>query len=394
TPEKLDLSIRCPLHPPRPTNRRKPWSGFALRKPPTPSIQIGRFHVGGLAMIRATVVRALVLMAAFAAALTPVTCLGEDSNPLPRRATKELPPELLSLLRQKKMPKHSPILVRIFKEEAELEVWKQDTTGHFQLLKTYPICRWSGDLGPKLHEGDRQAPEGFYTVTPELMNPNSNFYLAINTGFPNSFDKANNRDGSLLMIHGDCGSSGCYAMTDEQISEIYSLARDSLVGRRSFQVQAYPFRLTPANLARHRNNPNLAFWKMLKIGNDHFETTHLEPKVDVCNRRYVFDAQPSPNSPNPLVFNPTDTCPAFVVNSKIAPRALDKQRADEPEYAQLREDNVPAAPIYSGLDGGMNKAFLARFPGRVLLSQVQPYASYWPQLPPVPWVDNAGSLKS
>jgi murein L,D-transpeptidase YafK len=345
-------------------------------------------------MIRATVVRALVLTAAFAAALTPVTCLGEDSNQLPARATKELPPALLSLLRQKKMPKHSPILLRIFKEEAELEVWKQDTTGHFQLLKIFPICRWSGDLGPKLHEGDRQAPEGFYTVTPELMNPNSNFYLAINVGFPNSFDKANNRGGSLLMIHGDCSSSGCYAMTDEQISEIYALARDSLLGRPSFQVQAYPFRLTPANLARHRTHPQLAFWKMLKIGNDHFEATHLEPKVDVCDRRYVFDAQAAPNSPNPLVFNPTGKCPAFVVNPKIARRALEKQRADEAEYAQLLEDDVPAAPIYSGLDGGMNEVFLARFPVRVTLAQVMPYASYLPQLPPIPWVDNDGSLTS
>ena len=345
-------------------------------------------------MIRATVVRALVLTAAVAAASTPVTCLGEDGNPLPAKATKELPRELLSLLRQKKMPKHSPILVRIFKEESELEVWKQDTTGRFQLLKIYPICRWSGDLGPKLHEGDRQAPEGFYTITPGLMNPNSNFYLAINTGFPNSFDKANDRDGSFLMIHGDCWSSGCYAMTDEQIGEIYSLARDSLLGRPSFQVQAYPFRLTPANLARHRNNPNLAFWKMLKIGNDHFEATHLEPKVDVCDGRYVFDAQPPPNSPNPLAFNPTGKCPAFVVNPKIARRALEKQRADEVEYAQLVEDNVPVAPIYSGLDGGMNEVFLARFPGRVTLAKVLPYASHLPQLPPVPWVDDDGSLTS
>jgi len=153
-------------------------------------------------MIRATVLRALVLAAAFAVGLTPVTCLGENSNPLPTKATKELPPELLSLLRQKKMPKYSPIVVRVFKEEAELEVWKQDTTGHFQILKTYPICRWSGDLGPKLHEGDRQAPEGFYTVTPAQMNPNSNYYLAINTGFPNIFDKANDRHGGFLMIHG------------------------------------------------------------------------------------------------------------------------------------------------------------------------------------------------
>ena len=104
---------------------------------------------------------------------------------------------MLSLLEQKKMPKDSPILVRIFKEESELEVWKQDTTGHFQILKVYPICRWSGDLGPKVHEGDRQAPEGFYTITPGLMNPNSNYYLAINTGFPNAFDKANDRHGAL-----------------------------------------------------------------------------------------------------------------------------------------------------------------------------------------------------
>jgi hypothetical protein len=181
----------------------------------------------------------------------------------------------------------------------------------------------------------------------ELMNPNSDFYLAINTGFPNAFDKANGRDGSFLMIHGDCSSSGCYSMTDEQMGEIYSLARDSFLGGHpSFQIQAYPFRLTPANLARHRTNPHVAFWQMLKIGNDHFEATHLEPKVEVCDRRYVFDTQPPPNSPNPLVFNPTGACPAFVVNPKIVRPALEKQRADEVEYAQLVEDNVSVAPIY------------------------------------------------
>lgn len=345
-------------------------------------------------MIRAMVRHALVLTAALAAGLTPVTCLGQSSKPLPAKATQELPPELLSLLQQKKMPKSSPIVLRIFKEEAELEVWKQDTSGRFRILKTYPICRWSGDLGPKLWEGDRQAPEGFYTVTPELMNPNSSFHLSINLGYPNKFDKANKRDGSFLMIHGDCWSSGCYAMTDEQISEIYSLARDSLGGRPSFQVQAYPFRLTPANLARHRNSPNLAFWNMLKIGNDHFETTQREPKVDVCDRRYVFDAQPPPNSPHPLAFNPAKKCPAFVVNPEIARRALEKQRADELEYARLLEDDVPVAPIYSGLDGGMNEAFLARFPGRVTLAKVMPYASYLPHLPPIPFVENDSSLTS
>jgi murein L,D-transpeptidase YafK len=348
--------------------------------------------------MRATLVRALVLSAAaFAGALTPVTCLGEDGNPLPAKATKALSPELLSLFQQKQMTKNSPILLRIFKEESELEVWKQDTTGHFQILKIYPICRWSGDLGPKLHEGDRQAPEGFYTITPELMNPNSNYYLAINTGFPNSFDKANNRDGNFLMIHGDCSSSGCYAMTDEQMDEIYSLARESLLGNQpSFQIQAYPFRLTPANLARHRNNPHMAFWMMLKTGNDHFEATRLEPKVEVCDRRYVFDADQPPNSSQPVVFDPAGKCPAFVVNPKIARPALEKQRADEVEYARLVKDNVSVAPIYSGLDGGMNTVFLPRFPGKIipLAIVLPPTGSGLPQLPPIPWADNDGSLAS
>ena len=352
--------------------------------------------VGGIALIRAKLVRALLLSAALAGSLTLAGCLGEDGYQLPTKAMKELSPQMLALLQQKIMPKESPILVRIFKEESELAVWKQDTTGRFQLLKVYPICRWSGDLGPKQHEGDRQAPEGFYTITPALMNPNSNYYLAINTGFPNSFDKANGREGSFLMIHGDCWSSGCYAMSDEQIAEIFAMARDSLAGRPSFQVQAYPFRLSPANLARHRTNPNMPFWMMLKEGNDHFEATHLEPKVEVCDRRYVFDAQAPPNSLKPPVFDPTDKCPAFVVNPKIARRALEKQRADEAEYAQLVKDNVPVAPIYSGLDGGVNKVFLARYPWRnIPLAMVLPPTGIeLPQFPAVQWTDNQGSLTS
>ena len=124
-------------------------------------------------MIRASLVRALTASAVLAGALTLAGCYGDDGYQLPTRAMKELSPEMLTLLDQKNMPKDSPILVRIFKEESELEVWKQDTTGRYELLKVYPICRWSGDLGPKVKEGDRQAPEGFYPITPGLMNPNS-----------------------------------------------------------------------------------------------------------------------------------------------------------------------------------------------------------------------------
>jgi murein L,D-transpeptidase YafK len=153
------------------------------------------------------------------------------------RALRPLSSELAAEMEKKSMPKESPILVRIFKEESELEVWKQDTNGQFALLKAYPICRWSGELGPKVKEGDRQAPEGFYAITPGQMNPNSNYYLAFNLGFPNAFDRANDRSGAFLMVHGDCSSSGCYAMTDEQIQEIYTLGRDAFLGgQKSFQV--------------------------------------------------------------------------------------------------------------------------------------------------------------
>ncbi len=342
-------------------------------------------------MIRARLLRALAASAVLAGALALAGCFGEDGYQLPTKAMKELSPQMVALLEQKQMPKDSPILVRIFKEESELEVWKQDTTGHFQILKVYPICRWSGDLGPKVHEGDRQAPEGFYTITPELMNPNSNYYLAINTGFPNAFDKANDRHGAFLMIHGDCSSRGCYAMTDEQIGEIYSLARESFLGgQQSFQIQAYPFRMTPANMARHRTNPNMAFWKMIKQGNDHFEATRLEPKVDVCDRRYVFDAQQPPSSTKPIVFNPTSRCPAFVVNPEVAGPALEKEHADELQYAQLAKI-VPIAPIHSGLDGGMNQVFLAQVGGNLPPARVPPPGTLPSQPPPIVTVDNGGT---
>jgi murein L,D-transpeptidase YafK len=312
-------------------------------------------------LLRASFVRALTASAVVAGALALAGCYGDDGYQIPTRAMKELSPEMMAQLQQKNMPKDSPILVRVFKEESELEVWKQDSTARYELLKVYPICRWSGAIGPKVKEGDRQAPEGFYPISPGLMNPNSSYYLAINTGFPNTFDKANGYSGAFLMIHGDCSSRGCYAMTDEQIGEIYSLARESFLGgQKAFQVQAYPFRMTAANLARHRNNPNMAFWKMIKVGNDHFEVSHLEPKIDVCDKHYVFDAVSPAGSNRPPNFSPRGPCPAYDVDPQLAQAAMAKQQNDDYQLAQLTKDNVATAPLDTNTDGGMNRVFMSK----------------------------------
>src|SRR5580692_4008500 len=275
------------------------------------------------------------------------------------------------------MPNRSPILIRIFKEESELEVWKQGTNGRFEFLKVYPICRWSGDLGPKFQQGDRQAPEGFYTITLGLMNPNSSNYLAINTGFPNAYDQANERTGQFLMIHGDCSSAGCYAMTDEQIGEIYALAREAFFGgQKSFQMQAYPFRMTPLNMARHRNSPHLPFWRMIKEGYDHLEVTRQEPKVDFCEKKYVFDAVKAPDAKRDPVFEASAKCPAYVVPDEVADAVREKQQADDAEFAKLVAKGTPVAQLNTGIDGGMHRVFAAKLPnGSTGLSEAGPSPS-------------------
>jgi murein L,D-transpeptidase YafK len=310
--------------------------------------------------------RALVASVACAVSLVLAGCDTDGLSPT-AKSMKPLSLQMLGELDRRSMPKESPILVRLFKEESEVEIWKQDTSGRFALLKAYPICRWSGELGPKTREGDRQAPEGFYTINPSQMNPNSHYYLSFDIGYPNPYDKVHGFTGSNLMVHGDCSSRGCYAMTDEEISEIYALARESFFGgQRSFQVQAYPFRMTPINMARHRNNPNMAFWKMLKVGNDHFELTHLEPKVDFCEKHYVFNAEPAAdatlaggNAPA-LSFSPAGRCPAYQVAPEVAAAVAEKAKQDDVKTAELIGQGTPAAPVRTGTDGGTHPVFLAK----------------------------------
>jgi murein L,D-transpeptidase YafK len=315
-------------------------------------------------LIIRSLVRALLISAALAAGVLLSGCNSDDvSLATNAKANQPVPPKLLAAMVEKDMDLQSPILVRLFKEEAELEVWKQDRSGRFALLKTYPICRWSGDLGPKVREGDRQAPEGFYSITPGLMNPQSAYYLSFNTGYPNAYDRSLGHTGSQLMVHGDCSSRGCYAMTDEQIAEIYSLGRESFFGgQKAFQLQAYPFKMTPVNMAKHRNNPNMPFWRMIKEGWDHFETTRQEPKVDFCEKKYVFDAAKAPNATRDPVFDASAKCPVYVIPDEIADAVRQKQQEEAAETAKLISKGTPVARLNTGIDGGMNKIFAAKIP--------------------------------
>lgn len=206
------------------------------------------------------------------------------------KARKEVPSKLISKMSTLDMAKNSPVLLRIFKKENLLEIWKQQNTGEFALLTTYKICSWSGKLGPKYMLYDRQTPEGIYEIGVNNMNALSHYYLAINIGYPNEYDVVNHHTGDHLMIHGGCSSSGCYAMGDKNISEIYALVRDAFLGgQNTIQIQAYPFRMTARNMALYRSDNNFTFWSDLKKGYDLFNITHFPLLYHIKNRLYVFD---------------------------------------------------------------------------------------------------------
>ena len=270
-----------------------------------------------------------------------------DLKSVKNKVEQPLPSSILAEMQKKDMPRNSPIMIRILKEEGKLEVWKARADNRFEVIKSYDICAWSGKLGPKVKEGDRQAPEGFYNLTPAHLNPNSKYYLAINTGFPNRYDAANGRSGSNLMIHGACSSSGCYSMTDEQVLEIYAFARDAFKGGQTeFQIQAFPFRMTAANMARYRNDPNYEFWKMLKVGYDNFEITKVPPKVDVCEKRYVFNQV----APAGSTFNPTGACPASTQPDSLKVAYSEYQSKYDAAFASAMNGGTPAPkPTIAGI---------------------------------------------
>ncbi len=273
---------------------------------------------------------------------------------------RPLPPEAKALLAEKGMRERSPIFVRVFKEESELEVWKVKDDGRYHHFKTYPICNWSGKLGPKIKQGDKQAPEGFYRVSEKLMNPNSSYHLSFNLGFPNNFDKAHGRTGKYLMVHGDCRSAGCYAMTDALIEEIYALAREAFKGgQEEFSVHAYPFRMTPENMKRHAKSRNYSFWRNMQVGYEHFEYTRLPPKVDVCEKRYLLNVAFLDDSSK---VDPAAACPVF--------QQLPLEQAPQPAMIQeATKKKLPPPMAFAPLEPVAPAAEAADFNSATAASQ-------------------------
>jgi murein L,D-transpeptidase YafK len=192
-------------------------------------------------------------------------------------------------LREKGFALGQAVLLRIFKEEGELEVWLR-SSDRYALFAIYPICKWSGALGPKLREGDGQSPEGYYFASTKQLLPNSRYHRAINTGFPNAYDKHHGRTGSVLMIHGSCVSIGCFAMTDAGIDDIYKLVEAALLqGSEQIEMHLYPFRLNEENFTRHAASPWAPFWKNLAEGDVLFQQSKQPLQVFNCNGVYGFN---------------------------------------------------------------------------------------------------------
>jgi murein L,D-transpeptidase YafK len=272
------------------------------------------------------------------AILLPLAWIQPASAALPAKALAPIPAATLALMAAKGTDAAAPLVLRSYKKEAEIEVWKRNAEGRFVYIKTFPICRWSGQLGPKTHDGDRQTPEGFYPVAARQMNPNSHYYLSFDTGFPNAYDKAHGATGSAVMIHGTCSSRGCFAMTDKQVGELYAIARDALKGGQgAFQLQAYPFHMTAKAMALYRDDPDIGFWRQLKEGSDRFESTGEILTTSVVDGRYAFAPSSDPAK-------------------ERAARAYHAE--EEAKIAALVKDGAAAVrTTYS--DGGQNAIFAA-----------------------------------
>ena len=221
--------------------------------------------------------------------------------PRVQQAYRDKNQEVGQLLQKNKITRESlKIFIRIFKKEQTVELWaknKQDR--EFRLLRKYPFCTFSGDLGPKTKQGDGQIPEGFYSIN--TFNPESNFYLSLGISYPNQADRIrchHNNPGGEIFIHGNCVTIGCIPITDDKIKELYIFAVEAKNnGQENIHVHTFPASLTNENLAwledHYKTDPErIIFWKNLKEGFDIFETARKVPVVFITNDgKYHFNEQ-------------------------------------------------------------------------------------------------------
>ena len=266
----------------------------------------------------------------------------EAASPQPPAPPYSLP-DRNRRLAEKGLAAGNPVMIRVFKQESELELWMK-REGHFELFATYPICFWSGRLGPKLREGDRQAPEGLYTVTLDHLYEKGRRPRSFDIGFPNAFDRSFARTGSYILVHGGCSSIGCFAMTDPVMDEIYALSERALhEGQDRIEVHAFPFRMTDANLALHEDSPWMSFWLNLKEAYDIFDRTQVPPRIAMCDKRYIVSdgtvpeaTVPPPDNGAPTAFGICEDAIAGLVPLTGAP-------AEAAALAAARVQRVVAA---------------------------------------------------
>jgi len=179
------------------------------------------------------------------------------------------------------------IYLRVFKMEKKIELWGKNTSDSaFVLLKEFPICEISGSIGPKRRSHDLQTPEGFYHISE--MNPYSRYYLSMKINYPNASDSIRGTRGhlgNLIYIHGACISSGCMAITDERIKELYVYCVEAYnSGQEKIEVTIFPAHLNEINYSvltsrYSKSKDKISLWGDLKKSYDLFNQKKVLPTI-------------------------------------------------------------------------------------------------------------------
>lgn len=246
-------------------------------------------------------------------------------------------------LKEKGVGMNAPMVIRIFKMESELEIWKEKA-GVYELFATYPICHWSGSLGPKLREGDKQAPEGFYTVTRKQLYHVGRWPKSLYLDFPNVFDQSQARTGAHILVHGGCTSVGCFAMTNPVMDEIHRLATAAIEGGQShLPIHIFPFRMTEDNVKAQSKPAWNSFWANLKEAYDIFEKTKKPPRIGACDGRYTITETAGVET------GPIEACESTIANIREQHQWLDGVSPVAPVRTAVAAATADAA---SGAVGG------------------------------------------